>query len=202
MTTVHIDIDQLPKVLSKFYDQVPFAASRALNTVGFKVRAQAISTEFAGDLEIRDKTQAKRTTLVNKATKRDLQVEVGSTAWYMKNLSGGAKRTPIKGVEYEGKKYLVMPSDDRTRTTRGKLKKLPKGNSKPFIIRTRAKGQLLYVKRKRKKKARPLILIGILVEESLYKRDTFSWRKMTRGVPTIWEKEFKREMVRAARTAK
>lgn len=197
--TKRLTVDDLPKAFKNFRNQMPFAISNALNDTAFEMRKHAIESEFAGDLTIRNRAQARRTTLVKRSTKATMRSELGSTAWYMEDLHDGRTRRPLQGVTHKGKKYLLVP-DERTET--GKKKSVRGYPDKPFVVKRKKTGSLWLVRRKKKKRAYPLNYIGQLVPRAAYDQGSFSWSEVVNGSQRVFRRSFNRQMVRAIRTAR
>ncbi len=199
MVEISITMDQLPRVVQGFTEQIPFAASQALNDTAFAVKKQ-MPTMMGDDLTLRNKFTAGGSIRFDKASKTNLVATVGSVAWYtVRNIDGGTTR-PERGIEHNGKKYLLVPPKGR-RNKAGRLKKIRRQlASKPFVIEAKS-GALLLVSRTTDKRY-PLFIFGKLEEQTEHEA-RFDWQG---EVDAVIEKEFRiafvSRMVRAARSAR
>ncbi len=111
----------------------------------------------------------------------------------------GGRRTPLKGFSYKGKRYLIVPHKDR-KTRSGKVKKSGMRGGKPFVINKG--GNLILVKRSGKKRY-SLIVLGLLIRSTQYKRKTLDWTDQeSTFIPKTYRAEFIKSMTQAARTAR
>ena len=199
MVEIPITMDQLPRHLKAFADQVPFAASQALNDTAFAVK-RAMPTLMGDDLTLRNKYTAGGSIRFDKANKSNLVATVGSVAWYaVRNIEGGITR-PERGIKHKGKKYLLVPSKGR-RNRAGRLKDVTDTLvSKPFVIKAKS-GALLLAARTTDKRY-PLFVFGKLEEQTEHEM-MFDWQG---EVDAVIEKEFRvafvRRMDAAARSAR
>lgn len=197
MAEITISLDQLPRTLRKFADQVPFAASRALNDTAFSVKKQ-MPTLMGDDLTLRNKYTAGGSVRVDQSDKHNLEASVGSVAWYLpRNIEGGTSR-PRQGIVYKGAKYLVVPNPSRRKKS-GRLKDLPKtALSKPFVVETG--GELVLVIRQSFRNKVRLLPLGVLIPEAQWEAQ-FDWdREVDKVVGQVFGPSFVKRMVRAART--
>ena len=199
MVEISITVDQLPRVLQGFTEQIPFAASQALNDTAFAVKKQ-MPTLMGDDLTLRNKFTAGGSIRFDKASKTSLAATVGSVAWYtVRNIEGGIT-LPERGIAYKGKKYLLVPAKGK-RTKRGRLKDV--GNrlgSRPFVIKAKSGALLLVARLSADRK--DLFVFGKLEEQTEHEA-RFDWQG---EVDAVIEKEFRvafvERMVKAARTAR
>ena len=199
MPDIRVTMDDLPRHLKGFADQVPFAVSRALNDTAFAVKKK-MPVMMGDDLTLRNNYTAGTAIRFDKSHKSNLEAFVGSIAWYaLRNVEGG-RTIPDKGIVYEGKKYLLVPAKGR-RNKKGRLKDVSgKLASKPFVIKANS-GALLLVARLSSGRT-DLFTFGKL--ELLTQHDPeFDWQ---REVNSTIEKEFSvsflKNMDKAARTAR
>lgn len=196
---IDISIDELPRHLRGFADQVPFAASRALNDTAFEVKKQ-MPALMGDDLTLRNKFTAGGSVRFDRADKRNLTATVGSVAWYLpRNIEGGEQK-PKQGITFNGKKYLLIPNKDR-RNKRGYLKDLPASvTSGAFPIRS-GDNLVLVVRRTFRGKER-LLPLGLLVEEAKWE-SAFDWdAEVNRVIGNTFPDAFARRMEQAARSAR
>ncbi len=189
---VHTDLNQLPGVVGLFASQLPFATAQALNKTAFdgmREEKQALRSQ----LQLRN-TWTERGLRVEKASKQNLMARIGNLRWYMKTLVEGGDRQAMIGIQYNGARYLLVPSKEM-KTGTGKLKHL-KGT--PFVVELN--GDLLLAYRKGKARL-PIQIVGRLVLETSYKRDTFGrdvvWSSYIRQ---HWERNWSDAMVKAVRS--
>jgi hypothetical protein len=197
---VNTDLDSLPRALNNFIDQVPFAASVALNQTAFKLSGHKKTQTLPSELTLRN-TYTQRGIKHSKSTKHDLTSEVGTNDWYVESLVAGGKRTAKQGYMYQGQRYLIVPSS-KVKTKSGKIKKsaFKAKGKKSFVIKRG--GKLLLVRRKGVKRY-PLVYLGFLARETNYDTETLQWTKGERKfIPLTYRQEFRKAMVRAARNAR
>ncbi len=195
MVTVHTSLDQLPKVLRNFGDQIPFATAMALNETAFDgMRMEKAELDSKLDLK---NTWTQRGIRVEKANKRDLTATVGQLRWYVESLVEGGQRRAKLGIVYQGQRYLLVPSQEM-KTATGKLKKIK--NKNPFVFR---KDDQLFLAYRKGKRRLPLQVVGRLVTETEYQSRTFPRHELWAGfIHQHWERNWRKAMIRAARTAK
>ena len=194
---IKLDLEKLPRALQKFQDQVPFAMSNSLNDIAFTVKRHVQSTGYDGQINIRSQVQSRRTTLVNKSTKNTLRAEVGSTAWYMENLATGGTRTARIGIKLDGKNYLLKPFKENVTKT-GRVKKSLFNNKRIFAF-TSKKGHRILAKGKGKK---GITTIGLLETKFQYRKRLNIPKSVNPIIKRDWDKEVKKNLIRAARTAR
>lgn len=200
MAIVNISMEQLPRALRNFGDQVPFAASKALNDVAFKARKHIQDELLPNSLTLRNR-HTQRGIRVRKATKNTLQAEVGSIDYYSERQVVGSLETPRAGFTVDGTRYLLIPHPNR-RTASGRLKRLPGNTSKPFAIKTKAGALVLVVRKNIKRRTDNLIPLGLLVTQKQYRRKVAWDREVDRVIVREWPRAFRSNMVEAARTAR
>lgn len=205
---IDTSLDKLPKVLRNFKDQIPYAASLALNSTGYDVM-KGMRLETKEQLTNRNRF-TERQVVYTKARKQNLSVEIGTKAWYMEDLIAGGDHTPSNlagrttgkagaiGYLHNGKRYLLIP-DEKNRTQSGRLRKQARKN-KPFVIE---KNERLWLVKRAKKKPLPLIMLGQLIEKTDYDAKTFEWEKPANEIiGQRFQRNWLRSMVKAARTAR
>lgn len=200
MVTVNIALERLPRALRNYGDQIPFAASNALNNVAFGARRYIQNELLPNNLTLRNK-HTQRGIRVNKSNKNTLRAEVGSIDYYSERQVVGSLERPNAGFVVDGKRYLLIPNPKR-RTPSGRLRKIPKSASKPFAVKT-DKGDLVLVVRKAiKRRTNNLIPLGILVDRKRYSTKVNWDVEVDRFITKEWDREFRLQMVRAARSAR
>lgn len=166
MTTINIPLNKLASLYSKYAKQVPFAASRALNSTAFLMRSDIIDKAKASLRFRRDPRPALGIAVTKKAKKTDLTAIVGSPRGWLEHQVQDGVAKPKTGITFQGRKYLLVPDESR-RGANGKLKKAKGGVA--FIIRAKSDNQLvLMVRSGKRNNVRP---IGILVPEAKYAND-------------------------------
>lgn len=199
MVEISITMDQLPRVLQGFTEQVPFAASQALNDTAFAVKKQ-MPTLMGDDLTLRNKFTAGGSIRFDKASKTNLVATVGSVAWYLPRNIGGGTSKPKQGIVHEGVKYLLVPAKDR-RNRAGRLKRLPStvmGSAFPI----RSGDNLILVIRRTVRGKAQLLPLGLLIPEAQWEAQ-FDWdREVNEVIERVFRQAFVKRMVRAARTAR
>lgn len=200
MVNISVTMDDLPRHLRGYADQIPFALAGALTSVAFDAKKK-MPDIMGEDLTLRNNYTAGTSIRVEKATKTNLESAVGSVAWYTELQAEGGVKEPREGILYNGRKYLIIPGPDR-RNAKGRLKKAPKTlASKPFVLETK-EGQLLYVARRRSRGKSSLFVFGALELESRY-QERLKWRsRVDDYVIERFPVRFAEAMERAARTAR
>ncbi len=214
MVTVHTSLDELPRMLRNFGDQIPYAMSIALNETAYGAKVE-MEKQINSQLHTRNQFTAKGTRQMPgmryiKSNKKNLVAKVGTGIWYMRDLVGGGDHTASNvsgrvtgrsgsvGFEYEGKQYLFVPVDSRKNSRGVKLKKL---SSKPFVVKSNNGVLWLVVKDGRSK--RKVKALGQLVEKTNYAQETFDWEvPINRYIQAHLGRNFKKAMIRAVRTAR
>ena len=199
MVEISITMDQLPRVLQGFTEQIPFAASQALNDTAFAVKKQ-MPTLMGDDLTLRNKFTAGGSIRFDKASKTSLVATVGSVAWYLPRNIGGGTSKPKQGIVHEGVKYLLVPAKDR-RNRAGRLKRLPStvmGSAFPI----RSGDNLILVIRRTVRGKSQLLPLGLLIPEAQWEAE-FNWdREVNEVIERVFRQAFVARMVKAARTAR
>ena len=193
---IHTNMDDLPRVLQNFADQLPYATSIALNNTAFGLMRHE-KTEMARTLDLKN-TWTQRGMRVEKASKRSLKARVGNVRWWMESLVEGGERRPRIGITHNGRRYLLVPADDM-KTSSGKLRKFK--SKKPFVIEA-ANGRLMLVYRKTKKRL-PLKVVGKLVAETDYDAETYPHEQIaSEYIAGHFNRYFREAMISAARSAR
>ena len=195
--TVHTSLEDLPRRLRSFGDQIPYATSLALNDAGFGLMREEKS-QLGQQITLRN-TWTQRGIRVLKSNKSNLQVEVGHTRWYIESLIEGGARHARQGYRYEGKRYLIVPAAGQ-KTATGKLRRIPSG-AEPFVIKEGDHNILAY--RKAGGRRSSLVVIGLLVLETDYKAKTYDHEGVAQDyLNQNWPRHWLAGMERAAASAR
>jgi len=200
MVTVNISIEQLPRALKNFGDQIPFAASNALNDVAFGAKRFIQDDLLPNNLTLRNQ-HMRRGIRVEKSTKNTLRAEFGSVDYYSERLVEGSLERPKRGFLVDGVRYFLIPNPKRVGKN-GNLKKLPRNTTVPFAIKSKKGKRVLVVRKKIKRRHNNLILLGLLVTRKQYLQKVPWDREVDQFIQREWPRAFTKNMVKAARTAR
>lgn len=196
MITVRTSLDDLPRRLQNFGDQIPYATSLALNDAAFGLMREEKS-ELGKQLTLRN-TWTQRGMRVDKANKVNLTAEVGNIRWYVESLIAGGQRKALQGIIHNGQRYLIVPSRE-FKTATGKLRRIPR-SKKAFVFEHNDSLLLAYRKTKKRK---PLVIVGRLVLRTEYDANTYDQPDVvTDYLDRHWPKHWLDAMERAAASAR
>lgn len=188
MPTIDLAIDRLPAAYRDHARQVPFATARALNDTAFKMKSD-LEKRGADDLTFRRPVRQALGIGVEKATKATLTAQVGSTRGFLTHQVEDGTVTPVSGVVWKGRQYLLIPNAKTAALPSGARKRLRAGGGKVFVIQSRS-GPILA--RRTGPRRDQIVLIGKLVPQANYANE-FGWEDQSNDTVRIrfgafWER--------------
>ena len=196
---VDLDLDALTRALPGFAEQVPYATSRALNAVAWRA-VQYVREQLPQHFTIRSRW-VERGIRKTRATKRNLELEIGSRDPYMELQQTGGTKTPPP------QKHLVsIPVGARktktSRTTPGKWPARMLQRPKYFIAPRRKGSDIKALWRRKGKKRYPILLQWVFRETAQVPK---RWRlpeEVAEIFEAFWVEEAQSAFEDAVRTAK
>lgn len=171
-----IGVGDMGRIMRLSADAIDWAGANTLNTIAFDSRNEEIPDKLDRDLKLKRKgrASARRAAFfqVKKANNKKLEAVLTSTrGWLKYHVEDGIRRPHIRGWEFAGRKWIMVPYEKkafrtvRRRTTlraryRESLVTIPDGSNRALVFYRPNRGR-----------SRDLYLIAFLVQDAKHHKD-------------------------------